>query len=91
MGYIRADEVLPIELIKMIQEYVDGECLYIPRAENERRAWGDNTKIKQELMVRNENIYRDYKNGIRIRVLAEKYFLSEKSIQRIVRQMKKIA
>ncbi len=28
MGYIRAEEILPIEIIKLIQQYVDGENIY---------------------------------------------------------------
>ena len=31
MGYRRAEEILPKEIIEMIQEYVDGENIYIPR------------------------------------------------------------
>ncbi len=31
MGYIRAEEILPIEVIELIQQYVDGKNIYIPR------------------------------------------------------------
>lgn len=31
MGYIKAVEALPAELVSEIQKYVDGEMLYIPR------------------------------------------------------------
>ena len=34
-------------------------------------------------------IYEEYKAGVKIKILAEKYFLSEKSIQRIVLQKSK--
>lgn len=47
MSYRRAEEVLPIEIIKLIQQYVDGENLYIPRIENTRKDWGQQTQIKE--------------------------------------------
>ena len=87
MGYIRAEEILPIEIIEQIQQYVDGENIYIPRKAGNRQEWGCNTKTKQVLYVRNEQIYADYLSGVKTSQLADKYYLSEKSIQRIVRQM----
>ncbi len=87
MGYIRAEEILPIEVIELIQQYVDGENIYIPRKPANRQAWGAGTQIKQELLTRNRQIYRDYLSGYKTSELACKYFLSEKSIQRILRKM----
>lgn len=86
MGYIKAEEILPAEVIGLIQQYVDGKSIYIPRKQNHRQEWGTGTKIKQELSIRNEQIYKDYQTGLKICELAEKYFLSEKSIQRIIRE-----
>lgn len=88
MGYIKADEVLPMEIIELIQRYVDGESIYIPRKENQRKEWGSNTLIRQELKDRNNQIFKDYQNGYKVRDLSDKYFLSEKSIQRILYGMK---
>lgn len=88
MGYRRAEEILPKEIIEMIQEYVDGENIYIPRKKNQRKSWGENTRIKQELIHRNDSIYEEYRKGLSVQELSEKYFLSVKSIQRILRQMK---
>ncbi len=31
MGYIKAETVLPAEIIELIQQYVDGKNIYIPR------------------------------------------------------------
>ncbi|GFI65414.1 hypothetical protein IMSAG185_01013 [Lachnospiraceae bacterium] len=87
MGYIRAEEILPVEVIELIQQYVDGETIYIPRKSAHRQAWGAGTQIRQELSVRNRNIYGDYLAGSRTSELACKYFLSEKSIQRILKKM----
>lgn len=88
MSYRKAECILPVEIIELIQNYVDGECIYIPRKKNERKKWGNGTNIRQELQDRNNNIYIDYKKGLKTRELAEKYFLSEKSIQRIIGKMK---
>ncbi len=87
MGYIRAEEILPVEVIELIQQYVDGENIYIPRKETNRQAWGAGTQIKQELLARNRQIYKDYLAGIKTSELACKYYLSQKSIQRILRKM----
>lgn len=88
MGYKRAEEVLPIEIIEIIQQYIDGENIYIPRKEAKRAAWGSHTSTRRELACRNQNIYKDYCAGMKIAQIAAKYFLSEKSIQRIVREMR---
>ena len=37
MGYIRAEQILPLELIELIQQYVDGENIYIPRKADSRQ------------------------------------------------------
>lgn len=89
MGYIRAEEILPIEVIELIQQYVDGENIYIPRKSANRQAWGAGTQIKQELLMRNRQIYKEYLAGSKTAELACKYYLSKKSIQRILRKMSK--
>ncbi|WP_321833724.1 CD3324 family protein [Clostridium butyricum] len=88
MSYKKAEHILPLEIIELIQNYVDGECIYIPRKKNQRKEWGNTTNIRQELEDRNDKIYVDYKNGLKTSQLAEKYFLSEKSIQRIIGKKK---
>ncbi len=88
MGYIKAEEILPIEIIELIQQYVDGESIYIPRKSSHRQAWGTGTQIKQELLRRDRQIYEEYLAGSNTEELACKYYLSQKSIQRIVRIQK---
>lgn len=87
MGYIRAEEILPIEVIELIQQYVDGENIYIPRKSANRQAWGAGTQIRQELRARDQQIYKDYLAGSKTSELACKYYLSKKSIQRILKKM----
>ncbi|MDR7855159.1 CD3324 family protein [Tissierella sp.] len=89
MSYKRAEDIFPVEIIELIYKYVDGGCIYIPRKENKRREWGAKTTIRMELDIRNQQIYTDYQQGYTAIELANKYFLSEKSIQRIILLMKK--
>ena len=89
MGYRNAEDILPQELILQIQNYVAGENIYIPQKKNNRRGWGSQTDICQELDQRNHQILTDYKNGMSVNKLAEKYFLSDKSIRRILHKDEK--
>ena len=86
MSYIKAEEILPEELIRQIQEYVDGVYIYIPRKPGTRHAWGQETDYKAELKLRNDRIRNDYAFGERVTVLSCKYHLSEKSIRRILQK-----
>lgn len=88
MDYIRAVDILPPELIEQLQQYVDGAVIYIPKKEEDKRAWGERTATKKELARRNAKIYTDFQAGKSIKELAEEYFLADKSIQRIIRQEK---
>lgn len=89
MSYKKAEAILPIEVIELIQNYIDGECIYIPKKDENKLSWGSNTSTKETLKIRNANIYKDYLEGTKIKALAEKYFLSIKSIERIVLQEKR--
>lgn len=80
--------ILPRELIEQIQKYVDGKVIYIPKKQKNKKQWGENTDTKQVLALRNCQICSDRQNGMTIKQLSEKYFLMEKSIQRILRQEK---
>ena len=80
---------MPDEILELIQNYVDGEYIYIPRKEDNKKSWGENTDYRKEIEKRNSMIYEEYKTGVKIKILSEKYFLSEKSIQRIVLQKSK--
>lgn len=89
MSYIKAEYVLPQELLELIQNYVDGEYLYIPRKIEKRKNWGETTDTKKVTQIRNQEIYKKYIEGMKTAKLADEYFLSEKSIQRIVLQEKR--
>lgn len=84
MSYIKAEDILPEEMIRQIQEYVDGVYMYIPRKPGNRHAWGQETGYKAELRARNDRIRNDYASGASVPVLSKRYHLSEKSIRRIL-------
>lgn len=88
MGYKKASHILPAELLKKVQEYVEGESIYIPRTAGSKMPWGTTTSTREEMKHRNRQIYKDYLAGFSSENLSQKYFLSIKSIQRIVRQEK---
>ncbi|MBU3128207.1 hypothetical protein LGL55_23775 [Clostridium tagluense] len=88
MRYSKAQNVLPEEIIKIIQEYVDGEYLYIPRKNGNEKAWGEKNGTRKSLKHRNVEIFNKHIEGASIIELANQYYLSEKSIRRIVSQEK---
>ena len=85
MGYIRAEDALPPELLARVQEYVDGQTLYIPRKGATRSRWGAQSGARELLEQRNLRIRAEHRSGCGVPALAERYYLSEKSIQRILR------
>lgn len=91
MKYSNAQQVLPDEIVKLIQEYIDGGYLYIPRKEGEQRSWGVKTGARESNERRNKEIYHKYKSGATVIDLTETYFLSEKSIRRIIGEQRKNA
>ena len=86
MSYIKAEEILPENLIRQIQEYADGVYIYIPRKPGTRHKWGQETTYKTELKIRNDRIRSDYAEGHSVAALSRKYHLSEKSIRRILQR-----
>ena len=88
MSYIKAADVLPKEIIDLLQNYIDGEYIYVPRKEVNRKAWGENTKSKEMILFRNMEIYEKYIEGNSIDHLSKAYYLSPKSIQKIIAKFK---
>ena len=89
MSYKKANKVLPNELVEIIQQYIDGEYIYIPRKETTRKKWGTDTFIRRDLSERNNLIYEDFLSGFSVSDLVERYYLSSKSVQRILLQEKR--
>ena len=87
MSYIKADRVLPKELIEVIQHYIDGKSIYIPS--KQKQAWGNGTSAKAFFQDRNQRIYDAWLSGASQKELSLRFALSEKSIQRILREQNK--
>lgn len=88
MKYEKAENILPQHVVEIIQKYMDGGYIYIPRKNENKKSWGSNTDTKKYLNVRNKNIYNKYCTGISVKDLAEQYFLTENSIRRIIANQK---
>ena len=89
MCYIKAEDIFPKEIIDLIHEYVDGKYIYIPKKHDNKKEWGETTNTRKEIETRNYSIYEEYKRGMDKEYLAKKYFLSRKSIDRIILQEKR--
>jgi Mor family transcriptional regulator len=88
MKYEKAQNILPQDIIELIQQYVDGGYLYIPRKCDTKKAWGENSGIKSSLKKRNIEIFNIYNQGVTVKELTERFYLTEHSIRRIIRQEK---
>lgn len=88
MRYINATQVLPAALLEEVQTYADGIFLYIPRKAGNKRPWGTSTATRQELAQRNKLIFKEFLGGAEIAYLARKYFLSPKTIGRIIAEQR---
>lgn len=89
MSYSNGKDVLPNELLTAIQKYIDGEYLYIPRKEDNRKLWGETKNTKNKNLERNNEIYQKYISGVSVKSLSEEYFLSVKTIYSIIAKLKK--
>lgn len=87
MKYEKAQDILPSNIIEILQEYVEGGYIYIPK--KNKKSWGENTNTKRELKKRNKEILIKYSSGKSVKDLAKEYYLTESSIRRIIRSLKK--
>lgn len=90
MGYINGKDVLPSELLRELQKYIQGELIYVPKNDEKQRAgWGESNGTRNALSQRNREIFGLYKSGSRIPQLAYIYSLSEDSIKKILNKESK--
>ncbi|MCR1849418.1 CD3324 family protein [Paraclostridium sordellii] len=90
MKYEKAQDILPQYIVNLIQEYIDGGYLYIPRKNENKKSWGEISGTKSNLRKRNKKIFIDYEKSMKIKDIAKKYYLSESSIRKIISQEKNI-
>jgi len=79
MGYRNGRDVLPPDLLALVQQYAEGECLYIPRRTRIPRT------AESVLDGRNEEIRKRYAEGCSVGQLSLTYYLSPQSIYKILR------
>lgn len=87
MSYKRGSKIPP-QLIEQIQEYIDGQTVYIPRKPSKRRGWGESNGATLSLAERNEEIYKKYREGKSVKELAEEYYISKQGIYKILTKFK---
>ena len=69
-----------------IQQYIEGQLIYIPI--KEKQEWGSVTASRKYYCERNREIFLEWKAGASTEELSLRFSLSEKSIQRILRQQR---
>ncbi len=89
MQYKNGLVVLPPKLLKEVQEYVNGEIVYIPCRKSVKAKWGEQSGTKAMLEERNLLIYEASLSGQSVIALSQQYFLSEDRIRRIIAEQKK--
>lgn len=87
MKYKNANDVLPKELLALVQEYIQGEYIYVPV--KDKHMEGFPTDYKTELEKRDAHIYTKYLEGMSNKQLSQIYNLSESSIRRIIVKQRK--
>ena len=83
MKYRKASEILPDELLREVQKYIEGEALYIPKGKV-RKKWGEVSGGRTFFLQRNEEIRHKFFHKASIEDLAEEYNLSYETIRKIV-------
>ncbi|QGH33194.1 hypothetical protein GI584_03705 [Gracilibacillus salitolerans] len=79
----KAQDILPKELLLALQEYVQGESIYIPKREG-RREWGVKSGNRAYYDQRNQQIRALFQEGTKIETLADTFCLSIETIKKIV-------
>lgn len=84
MKYVNAKCLLPEALVKELQGYIQGGYIYVPADQTQQKQWGEVSGYRQELQQRNRHIIEEYRQGISMDCLAEKYCLSVYAIRKII-------
>ncbi len=83
MKYRNAAEILPDQLLKELQAYIDGSLLYIPKAST-KKEWGARSGARTYYQERNREIQKQFHEGCSIDVLTEQYGLAYSTIKKII-------
>lgn len=88
VSYTNADRILPRELLDAIQQYADGVYLYIPAQGGTETGLGRGHGLPQGAARRNRELYEKHLGGAPVHKLAEEYYLSAKTIYKILASMR---
>jgi Mor family transcriptional regulator len=91
LNYRNGKDFLPELLLQQLQEYVEGEMIYIPRRNEQRAGWGAVNGTRFKLEKRNREIHLLYRSGMTVRELAERYHLSIDSIRKVLQKQAEAA
>lgn len=86
MKYVNATDILPDLLVEKLQNYIQAGYLYIPARADQHKAWGELSGCRKELKARNKKIISEYRQGISVEILANRYHLSVHAIRKIIYQ-----
>lgn len=87
-NYKNGRDVLPPELLKELQQHIQGELIYIPKKNNQRIGWGELSGTRKMISHRNQEIYHLYTEGRSVEDLQQVYHLSEDSIRKVIVKMR---
>lgn len=84
MPYIKAEEVLPPELLRELQKYIRGSLVYVPAPGDSKLGWGARSGARESFDRRNAAIKAAKMKGAGIEELAEAHCLSSDAIRKIL-------
>ena len=84
MKYQNAETVFPAALVAEMQKYVQDGIIYIPKAKETRKKWGENTGYRKYISERNDNIRKKFRKADKIDTLAAEYNLAVDTVKKIV-------
>jgi len=84
LKYRNAKTVLPERLVRELQQYVQGQIIYVPGDDSVRAGWGESNGTREKYDSRNNEIIMLYRNGVSMEAIAGRYHLSEYSIKKII-------
>ncbi|RIU93492.1 CD3324 family protein [Oceanobacillus picturae] len=90
MQYKNGKEVLPPNLLKEMQKYIQGELIYIPKKKSQRAGWGEVNGSREIIAQRNEEIFKMSREGTSLEELEQMYNLSIDSIRKIIYKTRNI-
>lgn len=88
VSYTNADRILPRELLDAIQQYADGVYLYIPRKAEPETGLGRGHGLPQGAARPEQGAVRETSRRRSVHKLAEEYYLSAKTIYKILASMR---